>query len=270
MTIFEPTGHVVVKVTLAGGEVTVRASELPGVEVELVPLRDNDVTRKAIVDARVEMVENGARQEVVVNLGKGNGFTTGRGPKVGIHVRCPGGSDLGVRSSSADIEATGTLGSVEAKTASGDVSLEEVGAADVSTASGDVRVRDAEQALSIRTLSGDVSVGHCRGTLSVNVVSGDLSIVEAAAGLHVGTVSGDVRVQAAGGGPMQIGSVSGDVHLAIKPGEHLYIDASSLSGEMSSELGLEDSPPADAHCNELSVRTVSGDVQIVRSAVVQA
>ena len=41
---------------------------------------------------------------------------------------------------------------------------------------------------------------------------------------------------------MQIGSVSGDVHLAIRPGESLYIDASSLSGDMSSELELEGAP----------------------------
>lgn len=268
MTIFEPAGPVTVKVTLAGGEVTVQASELPGVEVELVPLRDNEVTRKAIADARVEMVESGGRQEVVVNLGKGNGFTIGRGPKVGVRVRCPRGSGLVVRSSSADLETTGMLGSVEAKTASGDVSLEDVGSADVATASGDVRVRDAEQTLNIRTLSGDVSVGRSLGSLSINLVSGDLSVVEAAAGLHVGTVSGDVRIQAAGGGQMQIGSVSGDVHLAIKPGENLYVDASSLSGDMSSELGLEDAPPAgsEAHFRELSIRTVSGDVQIVRAA----
>ena len=57
VTTFEPTGHVAVTVTLAGGEVTVEASELPGVEVELVPLRDNEPTRKAIAEARVEMVD---------------------------------------------------------------------------------------------------------------------------------------------------------------------------------------------------------------------
>jgi len=272
MTIFEPVGHVVVTVTLAGGEVTVQASELPGVEVELVPLRDNDVTSKAIADARVEMVASGGRHEVIVNLGKGNGFTIGRGPKVGVRVRCPRESDLRVRSSSADLEATGLLGSVEVKTASGEVTLEDVGSADVSTASGDVRVRDAERSLGIRTLSGDVSVGRCLGTLSINLVSGDLSVIEAAAGFHVATVSGDVRIRSAAGGPMQVGSVSGDVHLAIKPGEQLYIDASSLSGDMSSELGLEDAPAtgSEAHIRELSIRTVSGDVQIVRAAVVHA
>ena len=107
MTLFEPTGPVAVKVTLAGGEVSVDASELPGVEVDLVPLRDNEPTRKAIADARVEMVEVGGRSEVVVNLGKGNGFMIGRGPRVGVRIRCPRGSDLGVRSSSADLEVVG-------------------------------------------------------------------------------------------------------------------------------------------------------------------
>ena len=71
---------------------------------------------------------------------------------------------------------------------------------------------------------------------------------------------------------MRVQSVSGDVHLAIKPGEHLYIDASSVSGTMSSELGLEDSAPADSSIavSELRVRTVSGDLEIVRAAAVGA
>ncbi|WP_411278116.1 DUF4097 family beta strand repeat-containing protein [Gaiella sp.] len=272
MTIFEPTGPVAVKVTLAGGEVTVQASELPGVEVELAPLRDNEVTRRAIADARVEMIESGGRCEVIVSLGKGSGFTIGRGPEVGVRVRCPRGSDLGVRSSSADLEATGALGSVEAKTASGDVSLEAVDSANLSTASGDVRVRDADQVLSIRTASGNVSVGRCRGSLSINLVSGDLVVAEAAAGFNVATVSGDVEIRAAAGGPMQIGSVSGDVHVAIKPGVSLYVDASSLSGDLSSELELEVAPAigSEAQVRELSIRTVSGDVQIVRAAVAHA
>ena len=189
-----------------------------------------------------------------------------------MRIRCPRGSDLAVRSSSADLEAVGALGAVEAKTQSGDVSLQGVGSADIATASGDVHVRDAEQSLSIRTLSGDVTVGRCCGTLTINVVSGDLAVVEAAAGVHVNTVSGDVEIKAAGGGAMQVGSVSGDVHLAIKPGESLYIDASSLSGDMSSELELEGAPAAgsDGQVRELSIRTVSGDVQIVRATVAHA
>lgn len=272
MTTFEPSGPVAVKVTLAGGEVTVSASELPGVEVELVPQRDNEPTRKLIAEARVEMVEIGDRHAVIVSLEKPNGFTMGRGPRVHVRIRCPRSADLSVRSTSADVAATGLLGSVEVKTASGDVSLENVGSAEIATASGDVEIRESDQGLSIRTLSGDVRVGRCGGTLAVNVVSGDLSVVDAAAGLQVATVSGDVRIRSAGGGPMQIGSVSGDVHLAIKPGESLYIDASSLSGDLSSalELATTGSAVSESQIRDLSIRTVSGDVEIVRAAVAHA
>ena len=104
--------------------------------------------------------------------------------------------------------------------------------------------------------------------LSANLVSGDLSVDDAAAGLDVTTVSGDVEVRAAGGGGIRVQAVSGDVQLGIKPGERLYIDASSVSGTMSSDLGLEDSPPTDSTVpvSELRVRTISGDLKIARAA----
>ena len=62
-------------------------------------------------------------------------------------------------------------------------------------------------------------------------------------------------------------SVSGDVELAVKPGQSLYVDASSVSGEMTSELGLGDAPPADSSSavHELHVRTISGDLRIARA-----
>ena len=268
MTVLETTGHVALRVTLSGGEVTVEATDARNVDIELVPLRDNDVTRQAIAEARVEMTERGGGHEVVVQIGKKSGFWIGRGAKVGVRVRCPRGSDLCLRASSADLDATGTLGAVDVKTASGDVSLEDVARVELNTASGDLRVRDVDGAVDFRTASGDATVRRCGGLLSANLVSGDLSVGEAAAGLAVTTVSGDVRVHAAGGGGIRIQAVSGDVHLAIKPGERLYIDANSVSGTMSSELGLEDGPPADSTIpvSEVRVRTVSGDLQIVRAA----
>lgn len=271
MTVFETTGHVALRVALSGGEVGVEASGDRNVEIELVPLRDNEVTRQAIAEARVEMSDRGGGHEIVVQLPKKSGSFV-RGPKVGVRVRCPRGSDLELRASSADLEATGTLGSVDAKTASGDVTLEDAGAVKAATASGDVRVRNVDGALDLRTASGDASVDRCSGQLSANLVSGDLTVGEAAAGLAATTVSGDVHVRAAGGGSIRIQSVSGDVHLAIRPGERLFIDASSVSGTMRSELGLEETPPADSSSSvtELRVRTVSGDLQIVRAAAVGA
>ena len=44
-----------------------------------MPLRDNDVTRQAIAEARVEMIERGGGHEVVVDLKRRSGFLVGRG-----------------------------------------------------------------------------------------------------------------------------------------------------------------------------------------------
>lgn len=268
MTTFETPGTVLLRVGLDGGEVSVETAEIHTVDVELVPLRDNDATREAIDRARVELVPRGGGHEVVVELKRKSGLVIGRGAKVGVRIHCPHGSDLVLRASSADLNGTGVLGTVDVKTASGDVSLERARKLQVDTASGDVRARDVEGASDLRTASGDVMLRRSGGPLSANLVSGDLVVDEAAAGLEVTTVSGDVHVRAAGGGGLRVQSVSGDVELAVKPGQRLYVDASSVSGTMTSELGLDDAPPADASAevHDLRVRTISGDLRISRAA----
>ena len=59
MTVFETAGLVSLRVSLGGGEVNIETVDAPRVEIELVPLRDNDVTRQAIEEARVEMTDRG-------------------------------------------------------------------------------------------------------------------------------------------------------------------------------------------------------------------
>jgi hypothetical protein len=272
VTTFATTAHVALRVSLSAGEVTVETAEQPGVEIDLVPLRDNDITRQAIAAARIGMTDRRGGHEIVVQIPKKPGLSIGRSPKVGVRILCPVGSDLQLRADSADLDATGSLGAVDVKTASGDVTVVDATSVDVDTASGDLRVRDIIGTADFKTASGDATLHRCGGLLSASLVSGDLAVGEAGAGLSVTTVSGDVRIDAAGGGKMQIQAVSGDVHLGIKPGERLYIDASSVSGKMASELDLADAPPADAGAPvaELRIRTVSGDARIVRAALVGA
>jgi hypothetical protein len=267
VTSFDTTGPVLVRVNLDGGEVAVETSPDPRVDVQLIPLRDNDITRQVIDEARVQMSARGAGHEILVDLKRKSGLTLGRGPKVGVRVRCPERSDLVLRTGSADLHTTGALGAVEVKTASGDVAVETAARLTVDAASGDVRARIVEGASELRTASGDVSLGQAHGMLSANLVSGDLHVDDAAAGLSVTTVSGDVLVRSAAGDSIRVQSVSGDVELAIKAGQRLYVDASSVSGTMSSELGLDDTPPVDAGApvGELRVRTISGDLNIIRA-----
>ncbi len=270
MTSFVTTGHVLLTVGLGGGEVSVDARGDGGTEVDLIPLRDNDATRQAIADARVEMTERGDGHEIVVHLQKKSGFLGAWGAKVGVRVRCPRGSDLDLRSGSADLDAKGELGVVDVKTSSGDVSVDRAERLRVATASGDVRVDEVMGQIDCRTASGDVRIRRSGGALSANLVSGDLSVGVANGGFAVTTVSGDVRFDTAGGGGMKVQSVSGDVHVAVAPGQRLFVDASSISGKMRSELDLgEDSSlEAEGPVFDLRVRTVSGDLQIVRGSPV--
>ena len=124
MSVFETPGHVALRISLSGGEVDVETTDAPRVEVELVALRDNDVTRQAIEEARVEMIERGGGHEVVVDLKRRSGFLARPRPEGRRPGSLPRGQRPLLRSDSADLEARGALGDVDVKTASGDVSLE--------------------------------------------------------------------------------------------------------------------------------------------------
>jgi hypothetical protein len=66
--------------------------------------------------------------------------------------------------------------------------------------------------------------------------------------------------------------VSGDVRVGVGRGTRVWIDAGTISGDLGSELGLDDTDPADdagaggGLVVPLHVKTVSGDVSIVRAS----
>ena len=272
MTRIETSGAVRLRVVLGAGEVSIETGEEPEVVVDVLPLRDDKASREAAAETRVEHREVGGGHELAVEVPKRRGFAKGREASIAVRIRCPHGADLVLSAASAGLDARGRLGTVYAKSASGDLALEVVeGSLGASSASGDVTVAEVLGAAKVKTASGDVEVKRVGGDFNAGLVSGDLTVGEALGAVVVSTVSGDVRVGEAGGGSIELKSVSGDIEIGMRPGLRLWIDANSLSGSMMSELAITDTKPAeDAPLVELRARSVSGDVRIRRAATAGA
>jgi hypothetical protein len=68
-------------------------------------------------------------------------------------------------------------------------------------------------------------------------------------------------------GTLHVRSVSGSVSVGVVTGVDLHVDVETMSGEIRSDIPLDESPasarrPASV---ELSVRSVSGNVEIERA-----
>ena len=231
---FPATDPIDLQIRVPAGDVTVRAAATQTARVTL------GGAERTIDATRVEF-DQGALS-VITPERPGLGRTA----DLDVTVEVPEGSSCRVHTASADVRCTGVLSSLDVHTASGDVSAERVsGLARATTASGDVHIGEAGE-VDANSSSGDVTIGQVSGPVLVS------------------TASGDVRIDAASGSRTEAKSASGDINIAVTPGIGVYLDLSTLSGTVSSELDpAEGSGAADM---TLSCRTLSGDVQVIRAA----
>jgi DUF4097 and DUF4098 domain-containing protein YvlB len=136
----------------------------------------------------------------------------------------------------------------------------------VRTASGDARIGSVSGRTTVGTASGDLRIGAAEGGLEVRTASGDVEAESTAGAVSLSTASGDVRLGAMGAGQLKLKTVSGDVEIGVIPGLRVWLDLSSVSGRMESQLD-GDGPAGDGPAQlDLSMRSVSGDLRIRRAA----
>jgi Putative adhesin len=243
---FETPGPITLDLRSPTGEVEIFTGETVETTVELEPL-GGERSREAIERARVELVGD----ELLVDLEgeRRRFFTFMRGADVGIRVRCPHGTRLRVSVVSADVRAHGRYGSSEIRTVSGDLLLGEF---------------DGE--VGARSVSGDLAVERVAGPARLESVSGDVRLDTAGSSVRAKTVSGDLNLNSVREGEVDVQTISGDARIAVERGSQLHIDASSLSGDLDSDLEVTDVPgEGEGPRLEIRGKSVSGDFRVTRA-----
>jgi DUF4097 and DUF4098 domain-containing protein YvlB len=286
--VFPTRGKVWVFVENQVGLVVITAHAAEDTRVSLEP--DTPGATEFVDGAVLECRTSRGRDHVIVKIPRLHGMKFIRRSGVTVRIEAPAGSDVTVASASAPVELNGSFGAVDVKTASGDVTADDVEELQVKTASGDVeagavagdlRLHSASGDLrcvrvngrvSVRTASGDVEIGSAADRIDVRGNSGDVRLGDVAGDLSIAGASGDIHVLSIASGRAQLRSASGSVEVGVARGVALQVDASSVSGSVHSDIALSDVPAQPEGSSRegdkvvLTARTVSGNILVTRAA----
>jgi DUF4097 and DUF4098 domain-containing protein YvlB len=269
---FDTPGSLKLVTRIPAGRAEIQTVDGTRTEIEVRPLGDDEASRAAAEETRVEARERGSTTVVEVEVPESSKFFSFKQAKVLIVALVPHGTDVEADAASADVEGRGRFGSAQVKTASGDVTLENLdGALEAKSASGDLSVGTVAGTAKVSTASGDIAIDDIAGAGKIQTASGDVEVHQARSSLKVLTASGDQTIGSVSEGQVNLQSASGDVEVGVRRGSILWIDAKSLSGDTTSDLEVEDAPP-EGPGPQLEVRanTMSGDIHVVRADAVPA
>lgn len=258
---FPATDPIDLLVEVTAGSVRVAAEQTQTVTVDVRPSKPGQQGDELAAEVRVDFSDG--RLEIVEPRQRHSWLRFNSG--LDVRVTLPAGSHCSVSTATADVRITGELASLNAKTASGAIAADSVtGEVDVSTASGKVRIGDAGSRLSANSASGAIDIDRVGGDLEVNNVSGKVVIGQAEASATINNASGRVRIGSLARGQAEIVTVSGEIKVHVAKGTGVYLDMTSLTGHVTSELEpSESSDQVDLH---LRCRSISGAIRVASTA----
>jgi DUF4097 and DUF4098 domain-containing protein YvlB len=264
---FATAGPVILEIRIPDGDIDIQTEAGEETFVELTGLPEEDLLQIARIDLR----ERGGTYEVLVEVEDrdwAHRFFKRR--RLRLDARAPDGTEVRVRTGSADTRGRGSFGTLSVESGSGDVDFEDVGGdTAIKSGSGDIRLRTVTGDAAVSTGSGDVDIDRVGGGAHVRSASGDVHIGEAGADVTVQTASGDQQVDAVAEGLVTLQSASGDMTVGVRRGSRLAVDARSMSGDTSSEIDLEVDEAEylgeEGPLVELRATAMSGDIRVVRA-----
>ncbi|MGH3502941.1 MAG: DUF4097 family beta strand repeat-containing protein [Nocardioidaceae bacterium] len=280
MPTFETPTPITAVVEMAAGSLRVVASDRSDTVVEVRP--HNDASDADVQAAAQTRIDHAADRLTVKGPKSWVRSLFSIGPVIDVDIQLPEGSGLDV-SSWTDVTCDGALGDVEVRTAMGDVRLQATGElraktsmgditvgraagrADVDTSAGAVRIGEVDGPTVAKSSSGNLTLGEVTGELRLNAAHGDIAVERALSSVNAKTAAGSVRVDAVVGGRVELATSYGDVTVGVSQGTAAWLDVSSKSGRVRSELDAADAPQDTDKTVEIRARTQYGDI-IVRRA----
>lgn len=160
--------------------------------------------------------------------------------------------------------------SLEARTLDGEIDTESTGLSELKTASGRIRAVRPEGRLTARSASGDIEVEEAAADLYLETDSGEISVTRPLGRVRAVSQGGDIELEAPepfGGG--ETNTSSGHIGLSLT-GASLELRAETLSGRLrtpNGEVGNNTGPRRAALSvagggRRLHAKSVSGDIEI--------
>jgi hypothetical protein len=250
-------------VRLGHGSVLVETEDdLPAAEVELTAGKHAaELLAQTVVERRgTALAVVAPRQGGVFDL---LGKWAGRGLDVRITV--PTGIATKISTYTAPIRIAGRVGEADLAFGAGEAAVREVdgnlrlrygsGLAKAVDVHGSVQLRSGSGNAEFGTVGGALNCGCGSGNVDVRIAHGPVRIRTGSGTAHLGEVHGDVDLTTG----------SGQLEIGVPAGITARLDLHAGSGQIQSELPIDDRPVSDARPINLRARTGSGNVRLFRA-----
>jgi hypothetical protein len=134
------------------------------------------------------------------------------------------------------------------------------------TAAGDIDIDATATTIHCHTTAGDIAV-HGAGAqeLTLTTTAGDIEVAHAAHQNTLQSTAGDIEVAVTQPATVHAKTTAGDIEISIARGYVTDVNASTLSGEISSDIQFGGTGTSDEPVTVmLELTTLSGDIQIKR------
>ncbi|MGI8921787.1 MAG: DUF4097 family beta strand repeat-containing protein [Solirubrobacteraceae bacterium] len=264
---FPLSGPTSLQLRVDSGSLTVHARDgLTEASVTMAPrVTDSDIVDRTLVELRGSTLHVIApRQRGIFDLpilGKRQHNRSA----MDVTVTVPSGSAVKATTFTADIAVDGRCGTAEIASGSSTISLEEV--------EGDLRLRYGSSNCHVGRVSGSVELRSGSGDARFGEIGGELSSGRGSGELDATAVHGRVRTRSGSGrttlravhSDVDLASGSGELAIGIPAGQPARLDMVTGSGQVDSELPVEEKPATSDDAIMIRAKTGSGDIRLFRA-----